>query len=49
MEFAIYVAGGTLVILGIVRRTARAPRARINVTPLSDQWLAEQRLTRHSW
>ena len=43
------VTGGALLVFGVVRRVARSVRSRINVAPLSEEWLAEQKLVRHGW
>jgi hypothetical protein len=38
-----FSAAGALLMWGVFRRLKRFMRTRVNVTPVSERWLAEQR------
>ena len=47
MEISFVGVAGALVVFAVARHFLRSVSSQINVAPLSQQWLAEQRLARH--
>ena len=47
MEISFVGVAGALVVLAAARHFLRSVSSQINIAPLSEQWLAEQKLARH--
>ena len=49
MEISFVGVAGALVIFAAARHFFRSASSKINIAPLSEQWLAEQKFARYWW